>query len=211
MIAIAGHSGVNMSRRVLGCLGQCSSRVFAIEKDPTVDPVYFSLIKNPPTDAEMPVFQEIFGREKSYSFQVCVEDRIQRALLHDDLRHQLISGFGGDVKVFEMSSFRPNVQNSLVKGFFVNGVCGTPETDQTLSKLLQSNQLAVCTYVPGDGVGQWCQEPLRPAKDGAAATTGRYCVVPVPSPDHHPSALDIINSSVFYSFLEAHNVMAEVG
>ncbi|XP_048830766.1 UMP-CMP kinase 2, mitochondrial [Brienomyrus brachyistius] len=197
-----------MSRRALSCLSHWSSRLFAIETNPAIEPVYFSLIKTPPTDAEMPAFQEIFRRERSYSFHVCVEDRIQRALFHDDLRHELISRFGGDA-VFEMSSFRPNVKNSLVKGFFVNGVRGTPETEQILSKLLQNNRLAVCTYVPGEGGGQWRQELLCPAKDGAVAAADSYGVAPVPSPDHHPSAMDIINSSVFYSFLEAHRVMAE--
>ncbi|KAL4593377.1 UMP-CMP kinase 2, mitochondrial [Arapaima gigas] len=65
-------------------------------------------------------------------------------------------------------------------------------------------------YVPAGGGHHWCQEVLSPAGDGRVSVAEQRCVVPAKSPADHPSTLDIVNSSVFYSFQEAYKVLTEV-
>ncbi|XP_018614024.2 UMP-CMP kinase 2, mitochondrial [Scleropages formosus] len=197
-----------MTKRALSRLNQWRSRVFAVETDAHAEPIYFALSSRPQPDGGH-CFQGVFGGGKSYSLHLYVEDRIQRAMRFEELRHKLTCCIPRDGKIWDLSSFRPGVRSSVVRGFFIRDLPAAWDTEKVLHELIHSDHVTVCRYVPAGEGTRWRQEVLSPAGGGRVSVAETCCVVPAEVPENQPSTLDIVDSNVFYSFQEAYKVLTE--
>lgn len=186
--------------------GELCSRVFAVEFDLRAEPLYFTLSSSP--QALHHDHQRLFGDccGKLFSLHVQSENRIEKAQAHAQIKHKLSSTLSRDCVVFEASSFIPDDENSVVKGFFIRDKSTTTLSEDLLNTLRQSKTVCVFSY---KREGQYCWQelwsPLSPVKESV-----RQYITPAKAAEHHPSTLNIRNSDVFYSMDEAYKVLQEV-
>lgn len=197
-----------MARRTMSLLPRWSSRVFSVELDGA--PFYFSTQETPPgEDAAPRVFRENYGR--CYSLLVCSSDRVRRAKFYWELRDRLLRDLPPECHLSPMCSFLPNIQDSLLKGYFLkdNSESSSP-TERLLRDLIQHDPVLVCSYLKGEDGQPWTQQLWCPADSQTVEMSKDFYVVPSEAPEYHPSTLNIINSDVFYSFEEACEVLKKV-
>lgn len=199
-----------MARRGMSLLTQWSSRVFSVELDGA--PCYFS-IEEKHRGAEVPrVFRKIQKRDRCFSLLVCGSDRIRRAKFYAELREKLSRDLPPECDVSPMSSFLPDVRGSLIKGYFLNDNSDSPsQSEGLLRDLMRYDPVLVCSYLRGEDGQLWTQHLWSHADSQAMETSKEYYVVPSEAPQYHPSALNIVNSDVFYSFEEAYEVLKKCG
>ncbi|MBN3310307.1 CMPK2 kinase, partial [Amia calva] len=198
-----------MARR-LGChLNQWCSRMCAIELDRRGDPVYFALNPNPPSYSERLGIHDFLDQGKGYSVHVSAGDRIQSARLYCELQNTLASQLPRTCSVWAMHAFQPDVDNSVIKGFFIQDAQDLPHTEGVLQDLVQRHRLDLCSYVPGEDGTQWWQWIWSQPDDKTMRVVHKYCIVAADIPEQHPSVLSIGNSVVFYSFEDAYTVLQE--
>lgn len=191
-------------------LGQWSSRVFSVELDGIYPPVYFALQEKHQKEAQQ-VFSIVQKNERCYSILVNSNDRIKRAKFYGGLKDRLLQELPSECEILAMSSFLPNVKNSLLKGYFLKDVSeSSSPTECVLSDLIQNEPVVVCSYIRGGDGQLWSQHLWSHSDGGRMGAFEKYYVVPSDAPEHHPSTLNIINWDVFYSFEEAYKVLQEV-
>lgn len=196
-----------MARRTMSLLPQWSSRIFSVELDGA--PIYFAL-QEKHRGGEVPqVFRKLQSYDRCYSLLVCSSDRIRRAKFYGELKDNLLSCLPPECDLSPMSSFLPNVKDSLIKGYFLktNPDSSLP-TERLLTDLIQHEPLLVCSYLKCENGQHWTQH-LWP-HTGSNMVPKEYYVVPSEAPEYHPSVLNIVNSDVFYSFEEAYQVLKKV-
>ncbi len=194
----------------MSLLSQWSSRVFSVELDGAAN--YFSVQEKHRGGGEAPlVFREIQSGGRCYSLLVCSSDRIRRAKYYVELKERLLRDLPPECVVSPMSSFLPNVKNSLIMGYFLKDNFGGPSpSERLLRDLLRNDPVLVCSYSRGDDGHLWTQHLWSHAESQTMEMTKKYYVVPSEAPEYHPSTLNMINSDVFYSFNEARDVLKEV-
>ncbi|XP_047466157.1 UMP-CMP kinase 2, mitochondrial [Mugil cephalus] len=199
-----------MARRMMSLLPRWSSRVFSVELDGA--PFYFAIQKEHQGEEVPRVFANIQKHDRCYSLLVCSRDRIQRAKFYGELKDKLLRDLPPECHLSPMSSFLPNVKDSLIKGYFVKG---SPESsspiERLLSDLIRHDPVLVCSYMRGEDGLQWTQHLWSDTESQGMEMPNDYYVVPSAAPDYHPSTLNIINSDVFYSFNEACDVLKKCG
>ena len=200
------------SRCIMSRFGSWSSCVFSVELDKKSDPIYFSLKDNKRNEL-LQGFENVFTDGKCYSLHVDSNDRIQKAKFYASLKDKLMNELPSDCQIHKVTSFQPNVRDSVIKGYFLKDFSkSSVATEGILKELLHGYPVVVCSYVSGGGGGQFSQHLWSPSRteSGNVEVTARYNVVPAEAPDYHPSTLNIINSDVFYSFEDAYSVLEEV-
>ena len=194
-----------MARRAISLLPQWSSRVFSLELDGAS--LYFSLQEKHRGGGEVPrVFRGVQPCDRCYSVLVCSSDRIRQAKFYWELKDKLLRDLPPDCDVSPMSSFLPNVKDSLISGFFLKD--SSQSSERLLRDLIRHDPVLVCSYLRG-GDGQLWTQHLWSGPDSQRSQQ-QYYVVPSEAPECHPATLNIINSDVFYSFEEAREVMRKV-
>ncbi|XP_039523813.1 UMP-CMP kinase 2, mitochondrial [Pimephales promelas] len=193
-----------MLRRAMFRSGELCSRVFAVEFDLRAEPLYFTLSSSPQVLHHD--HQQLFGEcGKLFSVHVQSENRIEKAQTHAEIKHKLSSTISRDCDVFEASSFIPDDEKSVVKGFFIRDKSTTTLSEDLLNTLRQSKTVCVFSY---KREGQYCWQelwsPVNQVKESA-----RQYITPATAAEHHPSTLNIRNSDVFYSMDEAYKVLQE--
>ncbi|XP_044022910.1 UMP-CMP kinase 2, mitochondrial isoform X2 [Siniperca chuatsi] len=103
-----------MARRAMSLLSQWSSRIFSVELDGA--PFYFSIQETHRREEVPRVFREVRNNGRCYSLLVCSDDRIRRAKFYGELKGKLLRGLPPECDLSPMSSFLPNVKDSLIKG-----------------------------------------------------------------------------------------------
>ncbi|XP_076605702.1 UMP-CMP kinase 2, mitochondrial [Chaetodon auriga] len=199
-----------MARRVMPLLTQWSSRVFSVEQDGA--PCYFS-VEEKHRGAEVPrVFRTIQKRDRCFSLLICGSDRIRRAKFYAELKEKLSRDLPPECDVSPMSSFLPDVRGSLIKGYFLKDNSDSPsQSEGLLRDLMRHDPVLVCSYLRGEDGQLWTQHLWPHADSQTVETSKEYYVVPSEAPHYHPSALNIVNSDVFYSFEEAYEVLKKCG
>lgn len=198
-----------MARRAMSLLPQWSSRVFSVELDGAS--FYFSIQEKHRGGAIPRLFEAVQSCGRCYSLLVCSSDRIRRAKLHAELKEKLIRALPPECDASPMSSFLPNVKDSLIKGYFLKDFSASPvASEQLLRDLTRHDPVLVCSYMRVEGDQVWTQH-LWPCEDSQAMELSEeYYVVHTEAPQYHPSTLNIINSDVFYNFEEARQVIQQV-
>ncbi|XP_068195170.1 UMP-CMP kinase 2, mitochondrial [Antennarius striatus] len=199
-----------MARRAMSVLRHWSSRVFSVEVDGAPD--YFS-IQEAHLGEEVPkVFREVPKSDKCYSVLVCGSDRIRTAKFYAQLKETLLRELPVRCDVFPMSSFQPNVKDSLINGYFLrHNSVSSFRSESFLRNLLLEEPVLVCSYVRGEDGRVWTQHLWSDADSETTETSTQHFVVPSEAPECHPSTLNIINSDVFYSFEGAFGVLQKCG
>lgn len=200
-----------MARRTMSLLSQWSSRVFSVELDGV--PFYFSIAEKKRRGLDAPLaFRRVQNCDRCYAVFVCSGDRIRGAKFHEELREKLSSALPPEVDVSHMSSFVPNVQGSLMKGYFLKDGSQRPfSSERLLRDLIRHDPVLVCSYVRDEGGQVWTQRLWSHLDSHTMDNMSKECcVVHAEAPEYHPSTLNIINSDVFYSFEEARQVMKQV-
>ncbi|XP_062378366.1 UMP-CMP kinase 2, mitochondrial [Sardina pilchardus] len=193
-----------MAKRTMSHIGQWCSRIFGVECA-KARPVYFALRMGRQMESTGTELKELFGDRKVYSFHVHCKDRIQRSKWYELLQNKLSSIPSTDCTIMEMSSFLPNVQQSVIKGFLLKLNNDNPITEKVVEELLQVDTLFICSYVQErDEI--WQQHLSQ--TEGLDMST-RYRVMSTGAPALHPSVLNIKNNDVFYSFEDAYKVLVE--
>ncbi|XP_051723624.1 UMP-CMP kinase 2, mitochondrial [Ctenopharyngodon idella] len=189
-----------MLRRAMFRCGQLCS----VEFDLRAEPLYFTLSSSPQVlhHAHQQLFED---RGKLFSLHVQCENRIEKAQTHAEIKHKLSSTLSRDCDVFEASSFSPNVENSVVKGFFIRDKSTTTLSEDVLNTLRQSKRVCVFSY---KREGQYCWQELWSPVNQVEGSERQY-ITPAAAAEHHPSTLNIRNSDVFYSMDEAYKVLQE--
>ncbi|XP_029349330.1 UMP-CMP kinase 2, mitochondrial [Echeneis naucrates] len=200
-----------MARKTVSVVSQWSSRVFSVELDGSSH--YFA-IQEKRAGGEAPgIFRLKAQRyERCYSLLVCGEDRVRTARSYWELRDKLTGHLSPGCDLSPMTSFLPNVKGSLIRGyFFSDNSQSRGQTERLLQTLTCSDPVLVCSYSKCED-GQMWRQHLWPAADTQLVEMPTdYYVVPSEPPAYHPSVLNIINSDVFYSFEEAHEVLEKCG
>ncbi|XP_042243722.1 UMP-CMP kinase 2, mitochondrial [Thunnus albacares] len=199
-----------MARRTMAVLPQWSSRIFSVEQEGA--PLYFA-IQEKHRGAEVPqVFRKVLQHDKCYSLLVCSSDRVRKAKFYWELKDKLLKDLPPECDLSPMSSFLPNVKDSLIKGYFLKDSCeSSSSTERLLRRLTQHDPVLVCSYLRGEDGRLWTQHLWSDAECPTMETSKNYYVVPSEAPEYHPSTLNIINSDVFYSFQEAYEVLKKCG
>ncbi|XP_041711423.1 UMP-CMP kinase 2, mitochondrial [Coregonus clupeaformis] len=198
-----------MARRILSRFGHWSSYVFAVEFDTKSDPIYFALEGK---HSEGPqVFRNVLADERCYSLHVYSDDIIERAKFYGGLKNKLSKELPSECTLLEMSTFQPNVKDSVIKGYFLKDSSKSSATERVLGELLRNDPVYVCSYLCGGEDRQWSQHLWSNTENGWVVGSEKYCVVPAEKPKHHPSTLNIINDDVFYSFEDAYKVLQQCG
>lgn len=198
-----------MARRTMSLLPQWSSRVFSVELDGA--PLYFSVQEKHRGEEVPRVFRKVQNGGRCYSLLVCSNDRIRRAKFYGELREKLQRDLPPECDVSPMSSFLPNVTDSLFKGYFLKDNSeGSSLSERVLRDLIQHDPVLVCSYSRGEDGQLWTQHLWPDADSQRMDMSQQYYVVPSETPSIHPSTLNIINSDVFYSFEEAYEVLKKV-
>lgn len=196
-----------MARRTASLLTHWSARVFSVEFNGAPD--YFAIQEKHRGEPAPQVFRKVQSSDRCYSLLVCSSDRIRRAKFYAELKDKLLRSLPPECELSPMSSFLPHVKDSLIKGYFLKANPGDSlPTERLLRDLIQSESLLVCSYLKCENSRQWTQRLW--THTGSSVMSKEYCVVPTDAPDYHPSTLNIINSDVFYSFEEAHQVLRKV-
>lgn len=195
-----------MARRaMMSLVPPWSSRVLSVELDGA--PFYFSTQEKHRGEEVPRVFSEAQKDAKLYSLLVCSDDKITRAKYHAQLKDTLLRELPPGCHLSPMSSFVPNVRDSLLKGYFVKDHSeSSSPTERLLRDLSQRDPVLVCSYRKREDSQLWTQHLW----SRADMPTDSY-VVPSEAPECHPSTLNIINSDVFYSFEEAYDVLNKCG
>ncbi|XP_018539501.1 UMP-CMP kinase 2, mitochondrial isoform X1 [Lates calcarifer] len=199
-----------MARRTMSLLPQWTSRVFSVELDGALH--YFA-IQEKHRGGEVPgVFRKVRNRDRCYSLLVCSGDRIRRAKFYGELRDKLQRHLSPGCDLSPMSSFLPNVKDSLIKGYFLKDSSeSSSPTERLLRELTQHDPVLVCSYLRGEDGQLWTQHLWPPAESQLVEMSKDYYVVPSEAPEYHPSVLNIINSDVFYSLDDAYEVIKKCG
>ncbi|XP_034531512.1 UMP-CMP kinase 2, mitochondrial [Notolabrus celidotus] len=197
-----------MSRRAMSLLTQWSSRVFSVELDGA--PFYFAIQERHRGEDMPQVFKEVQGHERCYSVLVCSSDRINQARFYAQLKDKLLRDLPKGCDLSPMSSFLPNIKDSLLKGYFLKekSAC-SPLTEGLLRDVTQHDPVLVCSYLRSEDGDLWTQRLWKDADSQMMEMSNDYCVVSSEAPEYHPATLNIINSDVFYSFEEAYDVLKE--
>ncbi|XP_035529320.1 UMP-CMP kinase 2, mitochondrial [Morone saxatilis] len=198
-----------MARRTMSLLPQWSTRVFSVELDGAAH--YFSIQERHRGEEAPRVFSKVRDHDRCYSLLVCGGDRVERAKFYAELKEKLLRDLPPECDVSPMSSFLPNVKDSLIRGYFLkdNSESSSP-SERLLRDLIRRDPVLVCSYLRGKD-GQLCQHLWSHADSQTVEMSKGYCVVPSQPPEYHPSTLNIINSDVFYSFEDACEVLKECG
>nr|XP_040056109.1 UMP-CMP kinase 2, mitochondrial [Gasterosteus aculeatus aculeatus] len=198
-----------MARRTVSLVPRWCSRVFSVELDGAA--VYFApREKHRGEDAPRLFGDARGGHARLYSLIVCGGDRITRAKFHGELRDKLLRELPPGCDVSPMSSFVPDVRDSLLKGYFLkDNSQGSSTTEGLLRDMSQRDPVSVCSYLKCVEGQVWTQRLWSPP--GSPEMSKDFYVVPSDAPECHPSTLNIINSDVFYSFEEAHDVIKQCG
>lgn len=198
-----------MARRVMPLLGRWPSRVFSVELDGA--PCYFSIQEKHRGEEAPRLFAKVRERDRCFSLLVCAGDAIRRAKFYAELKETLLRDLPPGCDVSPMSSFLPNVRDSLIKGFFLKDSSDSPSKSEGLLRdLIRHDPVLVCSYLRGEDGQLWTQHLWSHADGQTMEMSKEYYVVPSEAPEYHPSTLNIINSDVFYSFEEAYEVMKKV-
>ncbi|XP_070776275.1 UMP-CMP kinase 2, mitochondrial isoform X1 [Enoplosus armatus] len=199
-----------MARRTMSLLPQWSSRIFSVELDGA--PLYFSLQEKHRGEEAPRVFRKVRDSGRCYSLLVCSSDRIRRAKFYGELKEKLLRDLPPECDLSPMSSFLPNVKDSLIKGYFLKDHSeSSSSSERLLRDLTRHDPVLVCSYLRGEDGRLWTQHLWSHADRQTVETSNKYYVVPSEAPKYHPSTLNIINSDVFYSFEEAWEVLKECG
>ncbi|KAM9341131.1 UMP-CMP kinase 2, mitochondrial [Symphorus nematophorus] len=201
-----------MARRAMSLLPQWTSRVFLVELHGA--PFYFKIKeKHRGKEEEVPlVFRRVEKCDRCYSLLVCGSDRIRRAKFYAELKEKLLRELPADCNVSLMSSFLPNVNDSLIKGYFLkdNSKSSSP-SEGLIRDLIRHDAVLVCSYSRGEDGRLWTQQLWSNGDSQGIDMLKEYYVVPSEAPEYHPSTLNIINSDVFYSYEEAYEVLKQCG
>lgn len=198
-----------MAGRVTSLLSRWSSRVFSVELDGA--PFYFAIQERQRGKEAPRVFRKIQTHGRCYSLLVCSNDRIKTARFYGELKDKLLRELPPECDLSPMYSFLPNVRDSLIKGYFLKDTTeGSSPVEQLLSDLTQHEPVLVCSYCKGEDGQHWTQH-LWSHGDKQVERAKKYYVVPSDAPEYHPSALNMINSDVFYSLEEACDVLKKCG
>lgn len=193
----------------MSLLPQWSSRVFSVELDGA--PIYFSIQEEHRGEEVPRVFRKVQNRGRCYSLLVCGGDRVRRAKFYGELKDKLLRDLPPACDLSPMSSFLPNVKDSLIKGYFLKDNSeGSSASERLLRDLIRTDPVLVCSYLRGGDGQLWTQHLWPPADSQKMEMSQEYYVVPSEAPEYHPSTLNIINSDVFYSFEEAYEVLKKV-
>ncbi|XP_061700213.1 UMP-CMP kinase 2, mitochondrial [Syngnathoides biaculeatus] len=191
-----------MSRRTMALLSRWSSRVFSVEVDG--ETVYFKINDNQPGKEGKQEVRRLFGavQKDSWCYSVFVSsgDKIQSARFHWQLKDKLLNALPAQCRLSPMSSFLPNVKDSLVHGYFLQTASreSSAATERLLRQWLQlDDPLLVCSYLRDnrEDSPQWTQHLWNHQQN--------HGIVPSQAPPYHPATLNLINSDVFYSFQAA--------
>lgn len=194
----------------MSLLPQWSSRVFSVELNGA--PFYFSVQEKHRGEEVPRVFRKVQNDGKCYSLLVCSDDRIRRAKFYGELKERLLRDLPPECDVSPMSSFLPNVKDSLIKGYFLKDNSEGPSpSERVLRDLIRHDPVLVCSYSRGEDGQLWTQHLWPHADSQTMEMSKQYFVVPSEAPKYHPSTLNIINSDVFYSFEEAYEVLKKCG
>ncbi|XP_062296244.1 UMP-CMP kinase 2, mitochondrial [Scomber scombrus] len=199
-----------MARRTMALLPQWSSRIFSVDLDGA--PLYFA-IQEKHQGTEVPhVFRRVQQYDRCYSLLVCSSDRVRKAKFYWELKDRLLRDLPRECNLSPMSSFLPNVKDSLIKGYVLKDSSkSSSRTEGLLRHLIQHDPVLVCSYLRGEDGRPWTQHLWSHAEGSTMETSNNYYVVPSEAPEYHPSTLNIINSDVFYSFREAYEVLKKCG
>uniref|UniRef100_A0A3Q0T061 UMP-CMP kinase 2, mitochondrial n=1 Tax=Amphilophus citrinellus TaxID=61819 RepID=A0A3Q0T061_AMPCI len=200
-----------MARHVQSLLPRWCSRIFSVELNGA--PSYFA-VKEKHQGGDGPrVFKELQNHDRCYSVLVySSRDRIKTAKFYGELKDKLLRDLPPECHFSPMSSFLPNVKDSLIKGYFLKGNSDiSSPIERLLSHLIQHDPVLVCSYSPAEDGQQWTQRMWSQSENTLMDMPKAYYVVPSEAPDCHPSTLSIINSDVYYSFDEAYDVMKKCG
>lgn len=188
-----------------------SSRVFSVELNGA--PFFFSIQERHREGEDMPhVFKDVHRYERCYSLLVCSRDRIKEARFYAELKEKLLRDLPKGCDLSPMSSFLPNVKDSLLKGYFLKdrSACSSL-SERLLRDVIQHDPVLVCSYLKSEDGQLWTQRLWDDDADCQTMEMSKdFCVVPSEAPEYHPATLNIINSDVFYSFEEACKVLNEV-
>ncbi|XP_070698464.1 UMP-CMP kinase 2, mitochondrial [Pempheris klunzingeri] len=199
-----------MTRRAMSLLPQWSSRVFSVELDGA--PSYFSIQGKHRGEEEPRPFREAQIPGRCFSLLVCSSDRVRRAKFYWELKEKLMRDLPPQCDVSPMSSFLPNVKDSLIKGYFLKDHSeSSSQSERILRDLMQRDPVLVCSYLRSGDSQLWTQHLWSNGDRETMEMSQGYYVVPSEAPEYHPSTLNIINSDVFYSFDEAYEVMKQCG
>lgn len=191
----------------MSLLPHWSSRIFSVELDGA--PLYFAIQEKHRGEEVPRVFRRIQDRHRYYSLLVWSSDRIRRAKFYGELKDKLLRYLPPGCDLAPMSSFLPNVKDSLIKGYFLKAHSDSSSpTERLLRDFIQRDPLLVCSYFKCENGQVWAQH-LWP-HTGSNMMSKEYYVVPSEAPRYHPSSLNIINSDVFYNFEEAYEVLKKV-
>lgn len=198
-----------MARRAMSLLlPQWSSRVFSVELNGASH--YFSIQERHRGEDTPHVFKEVRRNDRCYSLLVCSSDRIKEARFYSELKEKLLRDLPKGCDLSPMSSFLPNVKDSLLKGYFLKdrSVCSSL-SERLLRDVIQHDPVLVCSYLRSEDGQLWTQRLWEDANSQTVEMSKDYCVVPSEAPEYHPATLNIMNSDVFYSFEEACDVLKE--
>ncbi|XP_068436826.1 UMP-CMP kinase 2, mitochondrial [Clinocottus analis] len=197
-----------MARRAVSLIPPWSSRILSVELDGA--PFYFSTREKHLGEEAPRVFREAQNDARLYSLLVCSGDKVRQAKFHWQLKDKLLRELPPECHLSPMSSFVPNVRDSLLKGYFLkdNSESSSP-TERLLRDLSRRDPVLVCSYLKREEL--WTQHLWSGADSPTTDTAQDYYVVPSEAPECHPSTLNIINSDVFYSFEEAYDVLNKCG
>ncbi|KAG7224204.1 hypothetical protein INR49_019939 [Caranx melampygus] len=200
-----------MARRTATLLPHWSSRVFSVELDGS--PHYFA-IQEKHRGEEVPRLFKLKAQQhdRCYSLLVCSSDRIRRAKFYGELRDKLLRHLSPECDLSPMCSFLPDVEGSLIRGYFLQDRShSSSPTELLLKDLIQRDPVLVCSYLKGEDGQLWTQRLWTPAESQLMEMSKDYYVIPSEAPEYHPSVLNIINSDVFYRLEEATEVLKKCG
>ncbi|XP_023154963.2 UMP-CMP kinase 2, mitochondrial [Amphiprion ocellaris] len=199
-----------MAGRIKSLLHRWSSRVFSVELDGA--PFYFAIQERHRGEEAPRVFRNLQSHDRCYTLLVCSRDRIKTARFYGELKDKLLRELPPECDLSPMSSFLPNVRDSLIKGYFLKDISeGSSTVERLLSDLTQHEPVFVCSYCKSDDGQQWTQHLWSHGESQVMETAKKYYVVPSETPEYHPSTLNMINSDVFYSLDEACEVLKKCG
>ncbi|MCI4382760.1 hypothetical protein PGIGA_G00018420 [Pangasianodon gigas] len=195
--------GYRMANRSMSRLAQWCSRVFMVEINEKTEPIYFALSSKP--GARNSELEALFGSGKLFSVCALCDGRVQSARSHVHLKTALAEKLAPGCDLFDTASFLPDVNNSLIRGFFLRDNSALSSAERVVTQLQQKGSVCVFRYTREENGHYLCSA----VTDEPAERERIYYVTPAPAPQHHPSTLNIINSDVFYQMAEAYKVLQE--
>lgn len=175
-----------------------------VELSQKTEPVYFALSSKP--SARSNELEALFRNGKQFSVCALCDDRVQSARAHAHLKNALAEGLPPGCDLLDAASFLPDVKNSFVRGFFLRDNSVLCSAERLVTQLQQTGPVHVFMYTREKNGEYLCSAVTGKPEERER----RYYVTPAPAPQHHPSALNIINSDVFYQMEDAYKVLQEV-